>query len=403
LLHFASAGHLPMLIYRPVTGKVYLLNTSGLPLGGASFDALTNGQANGAADSDAAPAAGMNGTGMLKSERVALRQNDLLVLYSDGLLAARNASGEVWGRQRLVEFVRTFGELNPTDFLIELKHAFDKFSGGHPLADDVTVIVLKNILRDLDKLHPEACGCELENRFLTTNEEQALLEIVRENPNTEVTVILNRLANSEYAYLSREQIETHLAQLGRWLQPWRDRKGKATSKIAPAAKDTSANGVAESAMAAKKQFHENLLAAFPLRQLLDKRYEFRGSSPEIAKALHFYDNGDHEHALEEFSRLRAVIRQSASMHCFFGNLHLMLKTPASAQHEYLAALRLDPRCVHALLALSYIALLNEDYPTAIDSLTTALRLNKNLSAFEPFAEKLIAAVERLGNRNEWIV
>jgi tetratricopeptide (TPR) repeat protein len=156
-------------------------------------------------------------------------------------------------------------------------------------------------------------------------------------------------------------------------------------------------------MAAKKQFHENLLAAFPLRQLLDKRYEFRGSSPEIAKALHFYDNGDHEHALEEFSRLRAVIRQSASMHCFFGNLHLLLKTPAPAQHEYLAALQLDPRCAHALLALSYIALLNEDYPTAIDSLTTALRLNKNLSAFEPFAEKLIAAVERLGNRNEWIV
>ena len=400
LLHFASAGHLPMLVYRPIAGKVYLLNTSGSP-----FGASTNGKlpVNGAADSPPENGHLIDGASVLKSERVALRQNDLLVLYSDGLLAARNASGEFWGRQRLVEFVRTFGELNPTEFLVELKNALEKFTGNHPMADDITVIVLKNILRDLDKLHPEACGYELEKHFLTTNEEQALLEILRENPNADAAAILSRLTNGEYAYLSREQIETHVAQLGHWLRPWRERNGKAENKIAPALKETNKNGAAESAAASKKQFHEDLLAAFPLRQLLDKRYEFRGSSPEVATALRFYNNGDHQRALEEFSRLRFVIRDSASMHCFFGNLELLSKTPTKAQHEYLAALRLDPRCVHALLSLSYIALLSEDYPAAIDSITTALRFNKNLQAFEQFAEKLIAAVERIGNRNEWIV
>jgi hypothetical protein len=400
LLHFASAGHLPMLVYRPTAGKVYLLNTSGSP-----FGAVMNGKLPANSDSDSAAETGatINGTSVLKSERVALRQNDLLVLYSDGLLAARNGQGEVWGRQRLVEFVRTFGELNPTDFLIELKQALEKFAGGYSAADDITVVALKNILRDLDKPHPEACGCELERRFLTTNEEQALLEILREKPNTEVTEILGRLANGEYAYLSREQIETHLAQLGPWLQPWRERNGKIEARAATNVFEANKNGVAENAASAKKQFHENLLAAFPLRQLLDKRYEFRSSSPELAQALRFYDNGEHERALEEFSRLRPVMRSSAPMHCFFGNLYLLLKTPAKAQHEFVAALQLDPRCVHALLALGYIALLSDDYSAAIDSLTTALRLNKNLQAFEQFAEKLIAAVERLGNRNEWIV
>jgi hypothetical protein len=393
LLHFASAGHLPMLIYRPTAGKVYLLNTSGAP-----FGATTNG-ANAAAESNPAG----NGANVLKSERVALRQNDLLVLYSDGLLAARNAQGEVWGRQRFVEFVRTFGEMNPTDFLLELKQALEKFTDGQPSADDITVVALKNILRDLDKPHPETCGCELEPRFLTTNEEQALLEIWRENPNIAVMEILARLANGEYAYLRQEQIETYLAQQRHWLQPWRGRHGKAENKIALAETAANKNGAAESATSAKKQFHQDLLAAFPLRQLLDKRYEFRGSTPEMAAALRFYDNGDCERAVQEFSRLRPVMRNSAAMHCFFGNLHLSLQTPVKAQHEYLAALQLDPRCAHALLALSYIALLNDDYAAAIDSLTTALRLDKNLQPFAQFAEKLIAAVERLGNRNEWIV
>ncbi|MDZ7362672.1 MAG: SpoIIE family protein phosphatase [candidate division KSB1 bacterium] len=400
LLHFASAGHLPMLIYRPTSGKVYLLNASGSPFG-ASVN--TNLPANGFWDSASEAGAAINGPSVLKSERVALRQNDLLVLYSDGLLAARNASGEVWGRQRLLEFVRTFGELNPTDFLVELKQTLEKFSDGRAAADDITVVVLKNILRDLDKPHPEACGCELESRFLTANEEQALLTILRENSDIEVTEILARLASSEYAYLSREQIETHLAQLRPWLQPWRGRHGRSGSKTASVAAELNKNGVAESAASSKKQFHENLLAAFPLRQLLEKRYEFRGSSPEMAQALRFYDNGDYEQALEAFLRLRTVIRNSAPMHCFFGNLYLLLKNPAKAQHEFVAALQLDPHCVHALLSLGYIALLSEDYSAAIDSLTTALRLNKNLQPFDQFAEKLIAAVERLGNRYEWIV
>jgi lipopolysaccharide biosynthesis regulator YciM len=67
------------------------------------------------------------------------------------------------------------------------------------------------------------------------------------------------------------------------------------------------------------------------------------------------------------------------------------------------ALKLDPRCVQALLGLSYIALLQEDYQTAIDSIKTALRFNPNVTIYQKFVEKLIAAVERLENRNEWIV
>jgi tetratricopeptide (TPR) repeat protein len=408
LLHFASAGHLPMLLYRPASGKVFLLNTSGSPFGGVSANSTPfNSAGNGEAKVEGANGAGhdpaINDANTLKSERVALRQNDLLILYSDGLLAIRNAQDEYFGRQRLVDFVHKFSELNPTDFLIELKRTLEKFAGDRPMADDITVIALKNVLRDLDKPHPEAAGYDLEHRFLTTNEEQAILEVLRENSKAGAAEILGHLKDGEYAYIQSEQIETYLLQLGRWLQPWEERNGRNGVQAVPGTGAVGSNGAHEAAIPTKKQFHEDLRAAFPLRQLLNKHYEFRGSSREFTGALRHYENGDYEQALVEFARLRSTMRHSASMHCFFGNLHLLLNAPAKAQHEYLTALQLDPRCVHALLALSYIALLQDDYPAAIDSITTALRFNKNLSIYEQFAEKLIAAVERLENRNEWIV
>jgi tetratricopeptide (TPR) repeat protein len=389
LLHFASAGHLPMLIHRLTLGKIFLLNTSGSPFGSI---------ANEAREPNGTLAIGMN---TVKSERVALRQNDLLVLYSDGLLAARNANGEYFGRQRLVDFVRAQGDLSPTAFLVELKRVLEKFTGSHLVTDDITVIVIKNVLRDLDKPRNEVEDLELEKRFLTTDEEQAILEVLRANPGAGAAEVLERLAGGQFGYLNLEQVQTYLTQLGHWLQPWQDRNGKTESKLAQNLDTANQNG--STASYTRKQFHQDILAAFPIRPLLHSRFNIRGGSPEMVQAFDHYNHGDHERAFAEFTRLRPNIKNSASVHCLFGNLYLLLNEPLKAQHEFVMALKLDPRCVHAILALSYIALLQEDYQTAIDSIATAQRFSNSITIYQKFAEKLIAAVERLENRNEWIV
>lgn len=97
LLHFASAGHLPMMLYRPSLGKIFLLNTPGSPFG------------ENAAEHPHAKS--VSSLSKVESAKVALKQNDLLVLYSDGVLAARNKKREVFGRQRLVEFLAEHGDL----------------------------------------------------------------------------------------------------------------------------------------------------------------------------------------------------------------------------------------------------------------------------------------------------
>jgi len=387
LLHFASAGHLPMLVYRPALGQIFLLNTSGAPLGRMS--AIPD-EANGRF----AP-----NLSTIESEKVALAQNDLLVLYSDGLLSVRNGAGEYFGRQRLIDFIMQHGELAPTDFLMELRGLLQRFAGDQITHDDITVIALKNILRDLDKQHAEAGGCELADKFMTTSQEQAILQVLRENPQAGVEEIIAQLDEEERYTLTRERIEQYLKQNGRWLQPWPARPRKAAGAEAqPASAPAPVDAEAE-----YQQFLQELLAAFPLGKLLHKRYRFSGATPEMAQVMQHYEHGDYARALQIMLPLQTRIKDSATVHCFVGNLHLLAGATAAAQQEYLAALNLDQRCVHALLALSYLALREGDYSSAIESLATALRLDRNLADYHTFLQKLIGAVERRENRSEWLL
>ncbi len=388
LLHFASAGHLPMMVYRPALGKTFLLNTPGSPFGETS-GVFENGNYR-------TPAPKRK----IESEKAALQQNDLLVLYSDGLLSLRGAAGEYFGRQRLVEFIACHGELDPTTFLIELRKLLEKFTGGkHTHQDDITVIVLKNVLRNLEQPHAEAAGSDLSSKFLNTEQEHAILEVLRADPQADVEEIVAELQQSEPRDLTPEQVKAYIEQNGRWLQPWpaRETKGGARANGQPLVIDHQT--VAE---AATRQLQEELIAAFPIRNVLAKRYDFASKNPAMQKALQFYRNGDYAPALAAFSELRHKIKKSAAVHCFFGNLYLLLNQPVQAQQEFFAALNYDQTSSHALAALSYLALREGEFNMAIESLATALRLGACEPEYQNFLSKLILAVENREDRNDWL-
>jgi hypothetical protein len=388
LLHFASAGHLPMMVYRPALGQIFLLNTPGSPFG-ETGSALVNG--------NRLPAPTKR---RIESEKAALQQNDLFVLYSDGLLSLRGTSGEYFGRQRLVEFIARHGDADPTTFLIELRKLLEKFTGGkHTHQDDITVIVLKNVLRNLDKLHAEAANSDLASQFLSTEQEHAILTVLRTDPQASVDEIIAELQQSDPHGMTPEQVKSYIEQNGRWLQPWpaREPKGGPRANGQPLVIDHQT--VAE---AATRRLQEELIAAFPIRNLLAKRYNFSSKNVLMQKALQFYNNGDYLQALEEFSRLRHKIKKSAAVHCFFGNLYLLLNRPAQAQQEFFAALNYDQTSSHALAALSYLALREGEFNMAIESLATALRLGACEQEYQNFLNKLILAVENREDRNDWL-
>lgn len=393
LLHFASAGHLPVLLHRPAENQTYLLTAPGAPLG---HDSDGDG-----ADPD------ISAVHRINSESIALCTGDLVVLHNHGLVDQHNGRGECFGRERLVDFLRKYGELNPSSLLVELQRQLDAFAEGRQETETVAVVAVKNIQRDLRRPQAEHREFDIAGRFLCAEDEQIVLATLREFPRASISEIAARLAAGGHGRLNRRQLVAYLLQTRGWRPAGRmahvlSGPNRASANVDEHGEVFSALARSQPSDTAKKS-QQALLAAFPARQVLQRAFDFRDENALLGRALRCYGSGDCQGALFELSRVRERLKDSAAVHCFSGNLYLALNMIAKAKQEYLLALKSDQRSAHAHLALGYVALLQEDHYTAIDELSTALRLDQNLQAHSSVLQKLIAVVERREKRNGWLV
>jgi sigma-B regulation protein RsbU (phosphoserine phosphatase) len=74
---------------------------------------------------------------------VTLAPGDLVVICSDGVTEARNAAGEEFGRERLIEATSGLHGAKPDMVLERLFDVVRKFSHGTPQGDDITALVLR--------------------------------------------------------------------------------------------------------------------------------------------------------------------------------------------------------------------------------------------------------------------
>lgn len=118
-LHYASAGHHPMLLQRARDGSIEALMASGPPLGflaGADYGLRT----------------------------VPLAAGDTLLSFTDGLVeACRTEDGEMFGEERLRQCFAAGAGLAPAAFLERLDAELHAFLGGSRPDDDVTVCVVQ--------------------------------------------------------------------------------------------------------------------------------------------------------------------------------------------------------------------------------------------------------------------
>lgn len=68
---------------------------------------------------------------------------DVFFFYSDGLTETRNADGEMFGEERLVEAVRAHGGLPPEALVERLRQIVVEFSATGAFADDLTCVVVQ--------------------------------------------------------------------------------------------------------------------------------------------------------------------------------------------------------------------------------------------------------------------
>ena len=120
-LTYCNAGHFPPVLLR-ADGRTELL-ASGGPLLGAIEDAG------------------------FESGQVTFEPGDTLVVYSDGVLECRGASGEEFGPDRLLTTVRAAKQQSAQATLMTLLAAVQDFANGNPLCDDVSLAVIQRALK----------------------------------------------------------------------------------------------------------------------------------------------------------------------------------------------------------------------------------------------------------------
>jgi sigma-B regulation protein RsbU (phosphoserine phosphatase) len=71
------------------------------------------------------------------------RQEDLLVLFTDGVSDARNRAGERLGEERVIETIRDNLDAEPKVILERIVEALNAHTQGASLRDDLTVVLVR--------------------------------------------------------------------------------------------------------------------------------------------------------------------------------------------------------------------------------------------------------------------
>jgi serine phosphatase RsbU (regulator of sigma subunit)/transposase len=141
VVSYASAGHNPMLLFRSETDEVFFLNPRGFPVGISLPDPDLFART-------------------IDVEKLQLQQDDLLLIYTDGVTEAMNAGREQYGEQRLIACMREHAGKSASEFIDALNADVAAFTGAHPQNDDITVVAIK------EKLRPANLEIERRKRLL---------------------------------------------------------------------------------------------------------------------------------------------------------------------------------------------------------------------------------------------
>lgn len=118
-LTYASAGHMPAIWIR-ADGSLEELTTEGVALGVIEVE-------------------------QVEVKTVTLPQGSQLLLYTDGVLDAQNEKGELFGKSRLIDYLKSASDFEPESLVAGLLEAIDEFTSGSEPYDDLTVLSVKRV------------------------------------------------------------------------------------------------------------------------------------------------------------------------------------------------------------------------------------------------------------------
>ncbi len=120
-LSYVGAGHEHILIYRTETGECQEIMSGGIALGMVPDNSK-----------------------VISEKELDLNDGDFVVLYSDGIIEARDSSGALFGLEQLKKLIQEYAPKYSADGVnYHIAKDVSAFMGSTPQGDDITLIVLK--------------------------------------------------------------------------------------------------------------------------------------------------------------------------------------------------------------------------------------------------------------------
>lgn len=118
LFLYANAGHNPPIFYSSVKNKIEMLNPTG-------------------------PVLGPSPEASYFIESINIHLDDILVIYSDGVVESSNNKEVFYGEQRLINLIKKAKDKTPKEIVYTILDDVIKFSKGGIYQDDKTLVVIK--------------------------------------------------------------------------------------------------------------------------------------------------------------------------------------------------------------------------------------------------------------------
>jgi sigma-B regulation protein RsbU (phosphoserine phosphatase) len=118
-IHYLSGGQAPLMHYRADQDQVFWLEASVLPMGILAWPPT------------------------IEADQVEMSPGDIFGLISDGFFERSNQGGELFGRERVEDLIRSRHQDSLEVLRMKLCEAVEGFSGGLPQEDDMTVVFVR--------------------------------------------------------------------------------------------------------------------------------------------------------------------------------------------------------------------------------------------------------------------
>lgn len=129
-INYSSAGHNPIIHYQTGKEKTQFLNTKGVPVG------IKKNHAEFAA--------------LLEEKELVLNENDILLIYTDGVTESRGPHKDAYGTGRIIDILNDFHNRDARELAETIDSDIARFIGNHEQHDDITMVILKSSKAEQD-------------------------------------------------------------------------------------------------------------------------------------------------------------------------------------------------------------------------------------------------------------